>query len=511
LGSQVRSFANDFHAWNNRRAVAGTVRRCPRCQSQYEPEARFCPVDGTATVLAQLAPTETMDPLVGMLLGGRYRCERKLGQGGMGAVYRAEHVGLGKPVAVKVLLERFAAQREALTRFHKEARAASMIAHENIVDVIDVGEDSGHAYIVMELLGGRDLAQLLRDEGPLPPARAIGLLRQVCAALAAAHAKGIIHRDMKPENVFVVQREGKPDVVKLMDFGISKVRQAHEESLRLTESGAVMGTPMYMSPEQARGDLEIDLRVDVYSVGVMCYEMVIGEPPFRHPTYLGLLSMHLNQKPEPPRKRNPNIPPELDRVILRALEKDPAKRFQSMAEFEAALTAVEGRMTPQSVAPVPSASRWPWVVAAAVVLVGGTGAFVWKQLQPPAAAPIVAPELPKKEAAAPRVETTASVTFRTDPPGADVWIDQVPVGKSPITQELKPGPHVFSFAAAGYAKREVQRTLEPGENKDVDVALEKEQPKSKSRPVTKKKEQPVTKPETHEKPTDDGHKANPYQ
>ena len=488
------------------------MRRCPRCQSQYEPEARFCPVDGTATVLTQLAPTETMDPLIGLLLGARYRCERKLGQGGMGAVYRAEHVGLGKPVAVKVLLERFAAQREALTRFHKEARAASMIAHENIVDVIDVGEDSGHAYIVMELLAGRDLGQLLRDEGPLPAPRAIGLLRQVCAALSAAHGKGIIHRDMKPENVFVVQREGRPDLVKLMDFGISKVRQAHEESLRLTESGAVMGTPMYMSPEQARGDLEIDHRVDIYSVGVMCYEMVTGEPPFRHPTYLGLLSMHLNQKPEPPRKRNPKVPGELEKIILRAMEKDPARRFQSMGEMETALSAVERQLTPAAVAAAPTKARWPWIAAVSLILVAGATALVWRQMQPEPR-PVVPAEVPKKEAVAPKVETTAKVTLTTDPTGAEAWIDQVAVGKTPITQELKPGPHVFSFAAAGYAKREVQRSLEPGENKEVDVALEKAMatPKVKTtRPP--KKGQPAVKPEKTEKPTnDDGHKANPYQ
>jgi serine/threonine-protein kinase len=464
-------------------------------------------------VLAQLAQTESMDPIIGLLLGGRYRCERKLGQGGMGAVYRAEHVGLGKPVAVKVLLERFAAQREALTRFHKEARAASMIAHENIVDVIDVGDDSGRAYIVMELLGGRDLGQLLRDEGPLPAPRVIGLLRQVCAALAAAHGKGIIHRDMKPENVFVVQREGRPDLVKLMDFGISKVRQAHEESLRLTESGAVMGTPMYMSPEQARGDLEIDHRVDVYSVGVMCYEMVTGEPPFRHPTYLGLLSMHLNQKPEPPRKRNPNVPGELEKIILRAMEKDPARRFQSMGEMEAALSALEPQVTPSQVAAAAPPARWPWIALVSLILVAGAVALVWRQMQP-APSPAVTTELPKKEAAAPRVETTAKVTLTTDPAGAEAWIDGILLGKTPIAnKEVKPGPHVFSFAAPGYAKREVQRSLEPGETKEVDVALEKEMatPKAKAtRPA--KKHEPAVKPEKTEKPSnDDGHKANPYQ
>jgi serine/threonine-protein kinase len=457
-----------------------------------------------------------MDPLDGRILSGRYRIIRKLGQGGMGAVYRGEHIGLGKPVAIKVLLERYTAQREALARFHKEARAASMIAHENVVDVVDVGEDAGQAYIVMELLGGRDLAQVLREEGPLGAERATALLRPICRALAAAHQKGIIHRDMKPENVFVVQREGSGEVVKLMDFGISKVRQAREQSLRLTETGAVLGTPMYMSPEQARGELSIDHRVDIYALGVMTYEMLAGAPPFQHPTYLGLLSAHINQKPPSLAERRAGLLPELVRLVMQMLEKDPAARPASMAELDAALGRCQVAMA-QAAARSPRGSwrRFGMWAAAGLLVAAGAAALGLSARRgsapsatsarpgpsPPAPPAEVAraasgtaagpaqgsatqPSAPSATQPAGWVATPAKIaTSRpepdgahvilvTDPPAAQVSIDGVAAGTTPVNRDLPAGAHVFVFRAPGYAVREVKRTLQPGENRDVDIALE---------------------------------------
>jgi eukaryotic-like serine/threonine-protein kinase len=317
------------------------VRSCPRCSTQFADDSKFCPVDGTATIGESNAQAAA-DPLLGRTLGGRYRLERKLGEGGMGAVYEAEHTLLGKHVAVKVLLDAFTKQRDVLLRFQQEARTASTIGHENIIDIADIGEEKdGRWYIVMELLKGHDLAHELRGGGVVAPQRAASILKQICRALQAAHDKGIIHRDMKPENVFVTAHADNADFVKIMDFGISKVKQAHE-NVRLTQTGAVMGTPLYMAPEQARGDPDIDHRTDIYAVGVMAYEMFCGRPPFTGPTYIALLTQHLTEQPPRPSTICPGIAPELEAFLLRALEKDRMRRFGSMSEMAAALAAFAG-------------------------------------------------------------------------------------------------------------------------------------------------------------------------
>jgi serine/threonine-protein kinase len=301
-------------------------------------DSKFCPVDGSATIGGS-DEQAAEDPLIGRTLGGRYRLERKLGEGGMGAVYEAEHTLLGKHVAIKVLLDVFTKQRDVLVRFQQEARTASTIGHENIIDIVDIGEEKDNRwYIVMELLRGHDLAHALRDGGAMQPQRAAFILRQICRALQAAHDKGIIHRDMKPENVFLTAHQDNADFVKIMDFGISKVKQAHD-NVRLTQTGAVMGTPLYMSPEQARGDPEIDHRTDVYAVGVMAYEMFCGRPPFTGPTYIALLTQHLTQQPPRPSEVCPGIPPAIEAFLLKSLDKDRNRRFASMAEMAAAVSA----------------------------------------------------------------------------------------------------------------------------------------------------------------------------
>ena len=251
-----------------------------------------------------------------------------------------------------------------LLRFQQEARTASTIGHENIIDIVDIGEEKdGRWYIVMELLKGHDLAHALRDGGAMPPARAASILRQTCRALQAAHDKGIIHRDMKPENVFLTAHADNADFVKIMDFGISKVKQAHE-NVRLTQTGAVMGTPLYMAPEQARGDPDIDHRTDIYAVGVMAYEMFCGQPPFTGPTYIALLTQHLMQPPPRPSVVCPGIAPEIDAFLMKSLEKDRNLRYGSMAEMAAALTPIAGAV---------SAGPYTQALAAAAPPLPGTG------------------------------------------------------------------------------------------------------------------------------------------
>src|SRR3954454_24937423 len=215
---------------------------------------------------------ERFDPLVGAALAGRYLIVRRIGEGGMGAVYEAKHTVIGKRVAVKVLLEKFHSNRDLVARLLQEARLAISIGHENIVDVTDFGTtDDGRSFVVMEFLDGEPLAQLVMREAPLPVERSLRIARQVASALGAAHAKGIYHRDVKPENVYLVRR-GEADYVKVVDFGVSKAVHTREEGpewQRLTRTGMVLGTPLYTSPEQARGGEDIVHRADIWAVGVL--------------------------------------------------------------------------------------------------------------------------------------------------------------------------------------------------------------------------------------------------
>ncbi len=277
--------------------------------------------------------------LVGKVLGGLYRVEALVGEGGMGAVYAATHVHLKKRFALKVLAESAAVDRRAIERFLQEAQAASGIDNPHIIDVINFDRTAdGRVFLVMELLEGQSLAQRL-ESGPVPPLEALALMKQLCDALTAAHEAGIVHRDLKPENVFLIDRDGK-DFVKVLDFGISKVERAEAEAVRLTKTGQLVGTPLYMSPEQARGDDAIDHRADVYALGILLYEMLVGRPPFEGQNYFQLLWKHGNVVPEAPRASVDGPvpwPESLDAAILQALEKQPSNRYESVGAFAAAL------------------------------------------------------------------------------------------------------------------------------------------------------------------------------
>jgi len=300
-----------------------------------------------AAILKQLAEVE--DPYIGTLLSERYKIIKKLGAGGMGAVYLAEHVLIERRVAIKILSQDFAAKPDLVQRFIQEARAAARIGHENIVEVHDFGETaSGSVFFTMEYLEGHDLAHVISEAGALPLPRIKPILAQLCKALAAAHAKGIVHRDLKPENIYLVEKEGKTDFVKILDFGIAKMTTmeagnstaGNPTGNRLTQSGMIFGTAEYMSPEQARGETP-DHRVDIYALGCILYEMLTGRVPFHAETYMGTLTKHMFEVPEPPSRRNRTVPPDVEAVCLRAMEKDRTRRFQSMTEF---LQALEGEV-----------------------------------------------------------------------------------------------------------------------------------------------------------------------
>jgi len=302
---------------------------CPTCRTPSEDGVLICPVDGTRLPQG--------GGLVGRTLAERYRILGRIGEGGMGTVYLCEHVALGKRMAVKVLRPEFSRDEELLRRFQHEARAASQIGQENIIDVFDFGHTpDGSAYFVMEALDGESLARLLRREGALPLQRALPILNQICRALGAAHQRGIVHRDLKPENVFVVRRDDGADFVKVLDFGISK-SAISSDGKRLTRAGSIIGTPEYMSPEQAAAT-SVDHRSDIYAFGVLAYEMVTGRLPFQGETPLATLLKHQSEAPLSPRRLRSDLPLEVETLILRALVKKPEGRQQSMAEVAADLT-----------------------------------------------------------------------------------------------------------------------------------------------------------------------------
>ncbi|HWM84821.1 MAG TPA: serine/threonine-protein kinase [Kofleriaceae bacterium] len=287
---------------------------------------------------------EVKDSLVGTVLEHRYEIIRKIGQGGMGAVYEATHKLIGKRMAVKVLLDKYAQKDPIVARLEQEARLASQIGHTNIIDITDIGQtEDGRTFVVMEFLEGESLGALIARSGRLDTRRAIGIARQVASALSAAHEKEIVHRDIKPENIFLLRR-GEDDFVKVVDFGISKsIRpESGDESPRLTQTGMVLGTPLYMSPEQARGDEQLDHRIDVYALGVILYEMVTAEVPFRGTNYLNILSQVLSEEATPPSQLNPEVSADLEAVILKTMEKDRDERYQTMDEMAADLTALHG-------------------------------------------------------------------------------------------------------------------------------------------------------------------------
>jgi len=297
-----------------------------------------------------LPPAEPqVDPLLGQVLAGRYHIQKKLGEGGMGAVYLAMHQLLEKQVALKVLHNEFARKPDLVERFIQEAKAASRIRHENVIDISDFGSTpEGVVFFAMELLSGHDLHEEVsraRLAGQLLPySRTKKIFLQICSALSAAHARGIVHRDLKPENIYLVDFLGDADFVKLLDFGIAKLTEVNEEGRKLTKTGMLFGTPEYMSPEQARGE-HVDHRVDIYAMGCILFQLVTGRVPFEAENFMGVLSLHLTEHPpEIPAVVFERIgaPPALAQVIDKALAKDRDQRYQSIDDLANAVRQVSG-------------------------------------------------------------------------------------------------------------------------------------------------------------------------
>ena len=308
-------------------------------------------------------PVASLDPLIGSFFDGRYKIVRKLGAGGMANVYLAEDQELGRRVAIKILNDRHANDDQFVERFRREAKNAAALSHPNIVSIYDRGEAEGTYYIAMEYLDGRSLKELIVTRGPAPVPVAVEYARQILSALRFAHRHGIVHRDIKPHNV-LVDGEGR---VKVTDFGIARAGAS-----QMTEVGSIVGTAQYLSPEQARGT-NVDQRSDLYSLGVVLYELLTGSAPFGGDTPVEIAMKHLSQVPEPPSAKRPNLPHDLDLLVMRALAKDPDERYQSAEEMDADLERVArgvsvSRETEESATQILSAQTGPMAATAATMI-----------------------------------------------------------------------------------------------------------------------------------------------
>jgi eukaryotic-like serine/threonine-protein kinase len=304
-------------------------------------------------VNAPLVPPILSPVQPGDVVRGKYRVERLLGQGGMAYVVSAWHIHLEQRVAIKLLRPEIVEQPEVIERFLREARAASRLEGNNVARVLDVDTlDTGSPFIVLEYLEGSDLAHVLIDRAPLPPDEVAGWVQQACSAVAEAHALGVIHRDLKPANLFLAKKRSGETLIKVLDFGISKLL----EDTRITQTAVGMGSAEYMSPEQMKSATDVDARSDIWSLGVTLYELLTGKTPFHAEGVGQVAAAVLMKDPAPPRKRRPDIPAGLEAVILRCLDKDPDRRFAGAGDLYAAL-APFARAAPAVPPPPPSVQR----------------------------------------------------------------------------------------------------------------------------------------------------------
>ena len=491
--------------------------------------------------------------MIGTQLGKTYQIIDKIDEGGMGVVYQVEHQTLHKRFAAKVLASGLAENPEALRRFEIEAHAASKLEHENIVSVTDYGvADDGRPYLVMELLKGKTLYQRLL-EGPLTLQETVAVIVPVCHALSAAHAEGFVHRDVKPENIFLTQRPMGRFGIKVLDFGITRFRA---ENTRLTKMGQALGSPLYMAPETCRGEA-IDNRADIYSVGVLIYQLICGQLPFYDENLLKIIHLQVSQPLRPPRELVPDMSEALDLVIRTALEKDPANRYQSIDELEDEFLAalppeadalLHARRTPLSVPVatistpfpvitgtsgslpvVPSASGSspapavaaapaaldnlsarragprPALIGGGLLLLIGIAVVLFLVLRPgggeekSAAAPIDRTDSrPATAAAAPAGDSADPAVRRINvtskPPGASVTLDGTFLGTTPVDVQspASNGPAMLTVEAKGF--RAVEQEVAGNEDVVLSLALE---PAKQTTPPTKL---PVRRTKQHEPP-----------
>ncbi|HET8936656.1 MAG TPA: serine/threonine-protein kinase [Polyangiales bacterium] len=437
----------------------------------------------------------TATSLIGTTIAGRYRIEARVGSGAMGAVYRAEQAGLGRRVALKIVNRDRQVDGDTIARFRREATALSALHHPNTVRVFDFGTtNSGLLFLAMELLEGEPLTDRLLREGPLPLPVALAITQQVLRSIGEAHARGIVHRDLKPDNIYLARVTGEPaPIVKVLDFGIAKA-VAGDRTIDQFETldGTVFGTPRYMSPEQA-GGRALDPRSDLYSVGIMLYELIAGHPPFVDSDAVVVMARHIRDKPESLSRAAPlrKIPPNLDAVVSRSLAKQADERFQSADEFERALDECAREVLMQSRSRTPSWLHPTRLIAAAAVLgVAITGTYALSRentvqdASPLTAAPAFAKvdqlspedsqEPGRRQAPAPeQVNAVADpdsppsersvVSLRSAPPAAAVLQDGSELGTTPLDVSMSKGSTLtLSLKKKGFVEETLELRAEDG-------------------------------------------------
>ncbi|QQR45366.1 serine/threonine protein kinase [Myxococcus xanthus] len=442
---------------------------------------------------------------------GNYQLEQLLGEGSMGRVFQARHTRLGRQVALKVLRPEHARDGGFVRRFFQEARTVNQINHEHIVEIFDFVDESatgGHVYCVMELLRGQSLSSLAQAE-PLTLARIQRFVVQVCAALGAAHQVGVVHRDVKPDNLFVIHRAGQPDFVKVLDFGVAKLLTA-EGGTTGTVDGTIIGTPAYMAPEQAAG-LPVDARSDIYAVGNILYELISGKPPFQAPAFGHLVVQIITQPPPPLPSHLPSgepVPPQLAELVMRCLSKEPEARPQSLTEVTTSLLllpasaqaltpapaelALEASERPTHKVQVAVTGRWhrrAVVTVGTAALVVVAAVVTWSGMQPeptPAEAPVVqVADVVGGSAAAPQLLPPVTLTVRSFPEGAQVLrLDTGELlGVTPLVKQVsgESAPLRLRVELAGYAP--LERMVDLDKHAELEVPLVKALPSPRQKPA----------------------------
>jgi serine/threonine protein kinase len=392
------------------------MKYCPLCAKNYEDDVAVCDTDG-----ATLKISGKVDPYLGKLIRGRYQVHKKLGEGGMGTVYLAEQMSVGRKVALKLLQGSYAADEEFIGRFRREARLAASLSHPNIVTLYDFDQaDDGSLFIAMEYLPGHKLSDVIREDGPLEIRRTSRLALQIAEGLGAAHRAGVIHRDIKPDNIMVVGENGSEEI-KLMDFGIARLRDTGS-STQLTRSGLIMGTPAYMAPEQAEGT-EVSEKTDIYALGIVLYEMLSGTVPFKASTPAAVLVKQIQESPIPLRKLRRDLPAALERTIMQALEKQPARRQKNADEVADQLSKLEEKLRTDGVTKGWAPTR-SWFKKTPEEPVGKTASKSWERAETVTNEPAFATQIVAEPYAITQVLSGDTVTvFVPKPPWPAVkWV-----------------------------------------------------------------------------------------